>query len=240
MDKILIFNWKMSPITLKEAVALARVSDKKNIIIAPPFIFLEKIRGIIRKADLGAQDLFWEDQGAFTGGVSAKQLKNINVEYVLVGHSERRHKIGESDEMVAKKMETAVKNKLTPILCIGETKMEKDAGMKEQVLERQLSSALSCFGNRTLGNGYVLIAYEPVWSIGTGEPESPDSALKTALYIKSLLFGHYKLNAKVLYGGSVNSHNLKNYLNYGEIDGALVGGASLKKDEIKKMISIIK
>lgn len=227
----------MNPQTLKEVVFLAKASDRKGIIIAAPFIFLEKICSLVKRAKLSAQDLFYEERGAFTGEISAGQLKNIGVDYVIVGHSERR-KLGETDDIIAGKMEAAVKSKLTPILCIGETTAEKEKGLKEEVLSRQIRAVLSRLKNQRIKN--LFIAYEPTWAIGTGNPEAPESALTTILYIKSLVMNAYNLLPIVFYGGSVDSKNIENYIKYKEIDGALVGGASLKKDEIKKMISLLK
>jgi len=243
MAKLLIFNWKMNPSALEEALFLAMESDYKNAVVDPPFPFIEEVSKVLKKAKLGAQDLFWEERGAFTGEVSAKELKSVGVKYVIIGHSERRHKLGETDEMIAKKLKAAVDAGLIPILCIGETKKEKDAGQREAVIKRQLTKGLSLvIGHKSL-NRSLLVAYEPVWAIGTGDPETPESAFGTIKYIKSLfktLYPKpYTLNPKVLYGGSVNSQNLMDYLQYKEIDGALVGGASLKKEEVQKMMKLI-
>jgi triosephosphate isomerase (TIM) len=221
MEKILIFNWKMNPSTLREAVSLAKASDFDDVVVAPPFTFLEKVGNLLKKSELGAQDLFWEDKGAFTGEVSAKELKSVGVKYVIIGHSERRHKFDETDEMVAKKMKAAAENGLISVLCVGETALRIGLSQLSNVKGKSL-----------------IVAYEPVWAIGTGNPESPESALETIRYIKSMVSGKWSFTPKVLYGGSVNSKNLKNYLQYKEVDGALVGGASLKKDEIKKVVKI--
>jgi len=242
MSKLLILNWKMNPETLKKAIALARASDFKNAVVAPPFTFLEEAEKVLKKAELGAQDLFWEEKGAFTGEVSAKELKNAGVKYVIIGHSERRHKLGETDEMIAKKLKAAVKNGLTPVLCVGETKKEKDAGKKEEVLNSQLKIGLSPLTQSSkLKAQSLLIAYEPVWAIGTGDPETPESALETIKFIKTILNSKFHiLNLKVLYGGSVNSKNLADYLKFKEINGVLVGSASLNKDEVRKMAALLK
>ncbi len=240
MAKLLAFNWKMNPAKLNEALDLAKASDYKNVVVIPPFPFIEEAAKILKKAELGAQDIFGGDLsagGAFTGEVSAEELKNLGVRYVIVGHSERRHKLGESDEAVAMKLKAVIAGGLIPILCVGETKAEKDSGQRESVLERQLKTALSLCPKPYALN--PIIAYEPVWAIGTGEPETPESALKTINYIKKLLQNNdKKLQIKVLYGGSVNSQNIGDYLRYKEIDGALVGGASLKKEEVKKMVEL--
>lgn len=231
----------MNPATLEEALFLAMESDYKDVVVAPPFPFIEEVGKILKKAELGAQDLFWEDKGAFTGEVSAKELKSIGVKYVIIGHSERRHKLGETDEMIAKKLKAAADNGLIPVLCVGETKAEKDAVKKEAVIKRQLEKGLSLIGQKSkVKSQMLLIAYEPVWAIGTGDPETPESALKTINYIKKLLKTTDKsLQIKVLYGGSVNSQNLGDYLKYKEVEGALVGGASLKKEEVQKMVKLI-
>ena len=241
MSKLLIFNWKMRIDTLREAKGLARASDYKNAVVAPPFPFVEEIGKVLKKAKLAAQDLFWEVGGAFTGEVSAKELKSIGVKYEIVGHSERRHKLGETDVMIAKKLKTAVEAGLIPVLCVGETKPEKASGLKEQVIKRQLNSGLSLLKPKTLKLKPIIVAYEPVWAIGTGEPEPPESALETIKFIKRNLKTYKLINlrTKVLYGGSVNSLVLKDYLKYKEIDGALVGGASLRKKEVQKMVKCL-
>ncbi|MBI4992069.1 MAG: triose-phosphate isomerase [Candidatus Harrisonbacteria bacterium] len=239
MTKLLILNWKMNPATLKEALSLAKASDYKNVVVAPPFPFLEEVGKVLKKSRLGAQDLFYEEKGAFTGEVSAKELKSVRVKYVIIGHSERRHKFDETDEMVAKKMKAAAENKLIPVLCVGETIEEKNAGKKEAVIERQLKIGLFLYPRPYTLNPFI-VAYEPVWAIGTGNPETPESALETIKYIRKILNAKpYTLNPKILYGGSVDSRNLRDYLKYKEVDGALVGGASLKKEEVKKMISYV-
>ena len=239
MSKLLIFNWKMNPATLKEAVVLAKASDFKNAVVAPPFPFLEEVGKVLKKSLLGAQDLFYEEKGAFTGEVSAKELKSVGVKCVIIGHSERRHKFDETDEMVSKKMKAVADNKLIPVFCVGETIEEKNAGRKEAVIERQLKIGLSLYPKPYTLNPFI-VAYEPVWAIGTGEPEAPVSALKIIQFIKKILSTFdFPLSTKVLYGGSVDSQNLNSYIQYKEVDGALIGGASLKKEEIKKLIKLV-
>lgn len=239
MAKLLIFNWKMNPATPGEASVLAQASDYENVVVAPPFPFLETVADVLIKAKLGAQDLFWEAAGAFTGEVSAQELKNIGTSHVIVGHSERRHKLGESDEVVAKKMKAAIDAGLIPILCVGETKEQRENGNWQSVIEGQLNSAISQFEIPPLKFNF-LIAYEPVWAIGTGDPETPEHAAETIGFIKKIL-SNWKLeiSTKILYGGSVDSRNLKNFLQRKEIDGALVGGASLKIEEVEKMVKML-
>ncbi|OGY67885.1 MAG: triose-phosphate isomerase [Candidatus Harrisonbacteria bacterium RIFCSPLOWO2_02_FULL_45_10c] len=238
MKKLIVFNWKMNPETVKEAVDLAKASDSGSVVVAPPFPFLEEVAKHLKKAKLGAQDLFWEAKGAFTGEVSARELKDLCVQYVIIGHSERRRVLGETDEVVAKKLKAAAENGLIPVLCVGETVAEKKEKKTEAVIRRQLEKGLSSIISYKPPVNQLLIAYEPVWAIGTGNPETPESALETIKYIKSLVVSHWP-SVRVLYGGSVNSKNLMDYIHYKEIAGALVGGASLKKDEVKKIISLI-
>lgn len=244
MAKILVFNWKMNPKKIGEALELARASDCAGVVVAPPFLFIEEVGKALKRAKLGAQDLFWEnppeDKGAATGEVSGVELKSIGVDFVIVGHSERRQRLGETDAIVAKKFAAARDAGLMPILCVGETAEEKKAGQKEEVIKRQIDVGLSiAFQSGKLDAEKFLVAYEPVWAIGTGRPETPESAAKTITYIGKFILKHYKIKPRILYGGSVDSQNLDNYLEYKEVDGALIGGASLKKEEIKKLVALI-
>lgn len=227
-NKLVVFNWKMNPETLESAIDMAKKSDHKNIVIASPFVFIEEVGKIIKKAELGAQDLFYKDakSGSFTGEISASELTNLGVKYVIIGHSERRA-MGESNEIISKKIKTAFDSGLVPILCVGESLGEHEAGKTKDIIQNQLNSALSNFQSSTL-NLKLIIAYEPIWAIGSGNPETPESALETIKFIKSILDSKfYILNSRVLYGGSVNPKNIDTFLKYKEIDGVLVGGASL-------------
>ena len=197
MRKIIIANWKMNPDSTGRATKLAEESDIEGLVICPPFPFLKVAGKVIKKAELGAQDLFWEEEGPYTGEVSGAQLKDLGVEYVIIGHSERR-KLGETDEMAAKKIVAAVKTGLTPILCVGESKKERASGKTKEVLEKEVRIDLS------------------------------------------LVASGYTLNPIIIYGGSVNSKNAKDFLKRKEIEGALVGGASLDAEEIKKIVEISK
>ena len=239
--KILVFNWKMNPEKLDEALVLAKESDAAGVVVAAPFIFLEEAAKILKSAELSAQDVSRENseinKGAYTGEISALELKNLGVKYVIIGHSERR-KLGDTDEIIAKKIKSAVDGGLIPILCVGETKEEKNSGRTEEIIGRQLKTALLTFNLKPLTFN-LIVAYEPVWAIGTGDPETPENALKAIKFIKKMLLTFdFRLSTKVLYGGSVTSQNLADYIKYKEIDGVLVGGASLNKEEIKKMIKI--
>ncbi|MDP2855949.1 MAG: triose-phosphate isomerase [bacterium] len=243
MKKLVIANFKMNPATADEASDLAqfysgKVKGLENVefVAALPFIFLSDVlkKGIAA----AAQNCFHKDVGAYTGEVSPLALKNLGVQYVIIGHSERR-RMGETDEIIGKKLQAAARNGLIPILCVGETQEEKEAGQKEAVLEWQISQAL---GNWKLEirNFQLVIAYEPVWAIGTGLVCDPDEASKTMEFIEETI-GNWKLgirNLTLIYGGSVDANNIKGFLVKQNISGALVGGASLKKDEFVKILEI--
>ncbi len=234
--KTIIANWKLNPASLAEAIKLAKESDVEGLIICPPFPFLEEVAKVIKKAALGAQDLFWEEKGAFTGEVSGTQLKEDGAQYVIIGHSERRQNLGETDEMVAKKIAAALKDGFTPILCVGETRAERDKNKTKEVVEREIRVGLSRAFSEPKS---LIVAYEPVWAIGTGTPDTPENMLEMVNFIKGLLrtIGS-KLAVSIIYGGSVKSDNAEKFLKYKEIEGALVGGASLKGEEIKKIVEI--
>lgn len=234
MPKLIVANWKMNPGSLKEAKKLAKESDVGGLVVCPPFPFLEEVGGELKKAELGAQDLFWEEKGAYTGEVSALQLKDAGVKYVIIGHSERRQNLGETDEMIAKKMEMAVATGLRPILCVGETKNEHAAGKANAVVIQQLKKDLSLIRNWQLEIRNLIVAYEPIWAIGTGTPDDPGNTVKMVELIREIAGPE----TQVLYGGSVTAANAENFLKHKEIAGALVGGASLKSEEIKKIVKI--
>jgi len=248
---LIIANWKMNPSSLAEANQLFNSIKKgiKNIkgaeiVICPPFVYLLEFLSRWRKSQvmLGAQDCFWEEKGAFTGEVSATMLKNLDCQYVIIGHSERR-KLGESDEMINKKMKAAIKAELNPILCIGETEKERKEGKTFEVLRRQLKKGLKTIGNwkprtRTssvrgrLEIGNLVIAYEPVWAIGTGNFCPVQEAEKVLIFLKKLL----REKIKILYGGSVNSQNARDYIKKAFFQGLLVGGSSLNPQEFIEIV----
>lgn len=230
MGKIIVANWKLNPATEAEAEKLAKESDAEGLIICPPFPFLGAVAKVIKKAKLGAQDLFWEESGAYTGEVSGTQLKDFCVEYVIIGHSDRR-KLGETNEMVAKKIAAALKDGLKPILCVGETRAERDSGKAKEVVEREVSIGLSLANNLKLKTKNLIVAYEPIWAIGTGNPDTPENMLEMVRLIGG---------DRMIYGGSVTSENAEEFLKHKEIYGALVGAASLDSKEIKKIVEIAK
>jgi triosephosphate isomerase len=246
MKSIIVANWKMNPQSLNEAKKLfnsvknwiKRNSDilqNVRIIICPPFVYLSNIalsnfQHQTSNISLGAQDLFWEEKGAFTGEISPRMLKNLGVEYVIVGHSERRKILGETDEMINKKLKAAIKAKLKPILCIGEKRREVGSRKYEEI-KNQLKKALKGIPNSFFQlPDSLIIAYEPVWAIGTGNPCKPEDAKEVLLFLRKIL------KFPILYGGSVKSKIAKDYIEVA-FDGLLVGGASLNP---KEFIEIIK
>ena len=243
--KTIVANFKMNPATSEKAeqlLILYKEESKKNqnvnLIVAPPFLFLEMAKNL--NLQLAAQNCFYEDEGAFTGEISPLMLKNFGVQYVILGHSERRQ-LGETNEIISKKVRAAIQNHLTPILCIGETQQERQAGETEIVLKNQLEQALSSNINYLKQMSSLFIAYEPVWAIGTGDFCNPVEANQILKFIKDIIVSNFECrNADLilLYGGSVDSKNINNFLKQVEINGALVGGASLKKEELAKIITI--
>ena len=236
MKLLIVANWKCNPTTIAEAKKLLGEMVKSigktenNVVICPPFLYLPELIDFVRKeADLsriefGAQDCFWVESGPYTGEVSPSILKDSGVKYVIIGHSERRIHFNETDEMINKKLKSALSVGLIPILCIG----EKGGEIVNQVIENQLNQDLDGITEKELNE--IIIAYEPVWAIGTGDFCEPAKAAETLKFIKS------KIKNKLLYGGSVTSKISRDYIDVG-YDGLLVGGASLKADEF---ISIVK
>lgn len=238
-------NWKMNPLTLNEAEVLfnsikKQTKREKNteIVICPPFIYLANIKKLLNSnIKLGAQDCFLQEKGAFTGEVSPKMLKNIGCNYVILGHSERRTKMEEKDEIILEKLKSALKFNLNPILCIGERKEEKKEGDTFEVLREQIKNSIGKLSNSKARD--VIIAYEPVWAIGTGDNCPPNEAMTVLMFIKKQLMKIISKKAAeknlILYGGSVNSNNAKCYMEAG-FDGLLVGGSSLKPGDFAKII----
>lgn len=218
MKKLIVANWKCNPSTLAEAKKLFNRVKKTNAIICAPFIYLPELKS----NNLCAQNCHWEESGPYTGEASPKMLKDLGVRYVIIGHSERRIHFKETDEMINKKLKAALKAGLIPILCIGEKKGEN----ANQIIKNQLKRDLDGISEKDQKK--IIIAYEPVWAIGTGDFCEPSKAQQALKFIKS------KFNSKVLYGGSVNSKIAKDYLRVG-FNGLLVGGASLKADEFIKI-----
>ena len=243
MKKTLIANWKMH-MTIGDAESyLASLSVVTNIDIriAPPYTFLASIRDHAERVGvtLGGQNMCEFKEGAYTGEVSATQLKDAGAKFVILGHSERRHKFGETNKMIENKIETAVVEGLKFVLCVGETKEEKDLGKGHEVVINQLQSALSALSGQNLIES--TIAYEPVWAIGSGTPATKNEIEKMHTIIREELKTMFKEDGKnvpILYGGSVSPENLPDFLSQDNVDGALVGGASLDPENFNQMIDI--
>lgn len=234
-EVLLAGNWKMNK-TISESIELAAclkqsISGSSKVIIFPPFTALTSVYDVIKegKIELGAQNMYFEEYGSFTGEVSPLLLADVGVRYVILGHSERRHIFGEDDILINKKVKAALKNDLRPILCVGETLVERQEGLTENVIERQLIGGLDSIMNAAALK--VIVAYEPVWAIGTGINAKPEEANSVHKFIRNLLNKNYGENlgeeVTILYGGSINSGNIEELGRMEEIDGGLVGGASL-------------
>ncbi len=236
-------NWKMNT-TATEAEQLVfemlekldRIEGMEKV-LCPPFVSLVAVNMMLRGSSikLGAQNMYFEPEGAYTGEISPLMLSEL-CEFVILGHSERRWYFGETDEIVNKKVKAALANKLKPILCVGERLAENEAGKTEEVVNKQVTAALN--GIEPVSD--LVIAYEPVWAIGTGKAASGEQAAATIQFIRDVLA---KLRNKsiaqdlrILYGGSVTSANIAEFISYPEIDGALVGGASLKAEEFVSIV----
>ncbi len=232
-------NWKMYK-TIKEAVELAGsltdalASEKKKVMIAPPFTALAAVHEVLKDSNilLGAQNMGPAVEGAHTGEISVKMLKDVGVSVVILGHSERRHVYKEPDRLINEKVKLALSNRMEVILCVGETLKEREDGITENVVENQLINGLNGLQEKQLDS--IVIAYEPVWAIGTGKTAMPEDADKMHRYIRKILekrFSKKTAESMVIqYGGSVKQGNVRELMNMENIDGALVGGASLKAE----------
>lgn len=239
-------NWKMNKniIETGELVKAIRDENEKTdkaveILVCPPFTSLETATAAIEDSEikLGAQNFHYEEKGAFTGEISASMLQSANCKYVILGHSERRKVFGEDDHLINKKVLAALKNSLKPILCIGETLEERENDLTFNVLERQLKLALNDVKQSDLEN--ITIAYEPVWAIGTGVSASPEQADEVHNWLRTFLlekYGSHTKNIKLLYGGSLKPENAKDLLKLTNINGGLIGGASLDAEKFNSVI----
>ncbi|MDD4901309.1 MAG: triose-phosphate isomerase [Patescibacteria group bacterium] len=249
--KIIIANWKMN-LSLGETKVLAKKFVKKftgfkdgEVAICPTTIALSEVAKILKDGRLkfGAQNVFWEDNGSYTGETSISSLLEIGCQYVILGHSERRAYLLENYEMIHKKVMAVIKTeKLTPVVCIGESWKERETDRRDFVLVEQLWQALS--GVNVFGSQRIVIAYEPIWAIGTGTAIRPDEAEYAHKIIKLALndmFGMQVVsnNFRIIYGGSINPKNVKGFTDLENMDGLLVGGASLKVDDFYKVVKEI-
>jgi len=240
-------NWKMHK-TVPEAVELVRelkelvkdVTDR-DILVCPPFTALYPVSQELKGSNiyLGGQNMFYEEEGAFTGEISPLMLKDVGCRFVILGHSERRHIFKEDDRLINKKVLSAVEHGLTPILCVGETLQERESGRTKEVVKKQVVEGLK---GLTPESEFV-IAYEPVWAIGTGRTATPELAQEVHEFIRNTLkelFGSEKAETvRILYGGSVKPNNAAGLLKMPDIDGALVGGASLKAESFSQIVKAL-
>ncbi len=238
-------NWKMnmladSSANLAKELAENLPNGNVEVAICPPFVYLTTVKQAINSSQikLGAQNAYFEPKGAFTGEISCQMLKDVGCEYVILGHSERRHILGEDNVIINKKIISAIETGLKPILCVGELLEERDAGKTEDVIRVQLQEGLANLDAQALEN--LVIAYEPVWAIGTGRTATPEQAQDVHKFIRNWLsekFGQdFADNCVIQYGGSVKANNAESLMSQPDVDGALVGGASLKADEFVKII----
>jgi triosephosphate isomerase len=237
-------NWKMHGSRAENADLVRHLLDRlqpgarAEVLLCPPFVYLWETGRLLKDTDvaLGAQSLCAEAQGAFTGEVSGTMLRDVGCRYVLVGHSERRQLYGETDALVARKFVAAQAQGLVPVLCVGETLEEREGGQTAAVVARQLDAVLAVSGVGSLAK--AVIAYEPVWAIGTGRTASPEQAQEVHAMIRARvagLDGTIAASVRILYGGSVKASNARELFAMADIDGGLVGGASLKADEFAQI-----
>lgn len=239
---IMAGNWKMFK-TEHEAIDFAKnikgqVSDvsDRTILICPPAPVISKMHDVLADSNiaLGGENMFWEDEGAYTGEVSGPMLKAVGCKYVIIGHSERRQYFGETDATVNKKLFAALKHKLIPVVCIGEKLADREANKTFDVLKAQIAGSFANVTNEQWNN--IVIAYEPVWAIGTGKTASPEQAQEVHKFVRGLLPKEVAEKVRILYGGSVKPANVKELMAQPDIDGGLVGGASLKVDSFVQLI----
>ena len=241
-------NWKMN-MNSQTSVELARsiasgsvetAGQNVTVAVCPPFVYLQAVSKALSSSNIavGAQDIYFEPAGAFTGEISASMLKDVGCSYCICGHSERRHVLGESDELINRKVTAAIAGGLLPILCVGELIEERQASKTNEVVTRQVKEGLASLSAEKLQA--VTIAYEPVWAIGTGLTAMPEQAQEVHDFIRKLLAQMYDDKSaeeiRILYGGSVKPGNAADLMNQKDIDGSLVGGASLKADDFLAII----
>ena len=245
MRRILIAgNWKMHN-DVNQSISLAKELKSSllditevDILVCPTYTALKSIADICKDSNIlvGAQNMYFEDQGAFTGEISAQMISSTGASHVLLGHSERRHVFGETNEEIAKKLHKAIEKGLIPVLCIGELLQERENGKMKEVLVEQLSTTLKNIKNPLK----VILAYEPVWAIGTGLTASPQQAQDAHKFIRNWIVKTFDKNIAekmtILYGGSVKPNNIADLISCEDVDGALVGGASLKSDSFSQLI----
>ena len=246
--KIIAGNWKMNMLPNEAMSFITELEPhvknvKCEIILCVPFIdlFYSLLTAQNTNIKIGAQNMHWEEAGAYTGEIAPNMLKCINVEYVIIGHSERRQYFAETDETVNKKIKAALKHELKPILCVGETLKQRELGLEEEIIKQQIIGALEGITKEQIEK--IVVAYEPIWAIGTGKVATKNDANNMIKLIRKEIESLYNKetanNVSILYGGSVNKNNSKELFETSDIDGALVGGASLKVSEFNEIIKNI-
>ncbi len=230
MEKLIVANLKMN-FSLSDAINYKGSINKKysNLIICPPYVYIDKMKS--ENYDIGSQDGYYKDKGAYTGEVSFSQLKSLGVQYSIIGHSERRHILGESNQIVKEKFDSCINNQIIPILCVGETKEERDNNQVNEVIMNQIDTIF----NNIEGHITCIIAYEPVWAIGTSITPSLKEIEDVHIYIKNIM-SKYNVEYRILYGGGVNLSNINEFSKSNMIDGFLIGSASLDPLNLEKMI----
>lgn len=243
---LIVGNWKMNGNHLEAIQMVQKTSyrlepadyEAVEVVIAPPFTSLRSVQIVLDQdripIRLGAQDVHWADKGAFTGEISPSMLARMAVSYVIVGHSERRTHFGETDQTVNKKAHAVIAAEMTPIVCVGESLEQREAGEAEQVVGSQMTGSTKGL------DGEFVVAYEPIWAIGTGRNALPDDAGLMSKIIRTQLLDQFDseraANTRILYGGSVNAVNIKDFMAKSDVDGALVGGASLDPDQFAAIV----
>ncbi len=245
---IIAGNWKMYK-TIPEAIELANglkrelydlEAEEIDIVLCPPFTCLSEVGEVVINSNiqLGAQDVYWQEEGAFTGEISPKMLKDAGCKFVIIGHSERRQYFSETNEAVNKKIKAALASELTPIMCVGETLSEREKNLTFKVLDDHLQNGLKDISEKDALR--IVIAYEPVWAIGTGKTATPDQAQEAQKYIRGLLLKMYNKDVaesiRIQYGGSVKPDNIAELMKQPDVDGGLVGGASLTIESFAKIV----
>ena len=243
---IIAGNWKLNKTNL-EAIDLVTLLKRDlsdindiDIVVCPPFTALSDVNDVLSESNigLGAQNLYWEESGAFTGEISAPMIKSAGARYLIIGHSERRQFFGETDQTVNKKVKAALKTELIPIVCIGETLKEREQNKTFEIIKTQFSDSLAGFTKNEIET--MVIAYEPVWAIGTGKTATPQQAQEVHKFIRDLLIKKYgqatAVRVRIQYGGSVKPDNIAELMSQEDIDGALVGGASLQHESFVKIV----
>ncbi len=245
---ILAGNWKMHNL-IEESVSLASCVNEKSsslpidVIVFPAFTALSSVSSLLKgkKVKVGAQNMYFEEEGAFTGEVSPNMIKDAGASYVILGHSERRNIFKEDNELIGKKVVSAIQHNLNVVLCVGEKLEEREKGLTEKIIEEEIKTNLSAVSKEDLDK--IIIAYEPIWAIGTGVSAKPEQAEEVHKFIRSLLNSIYGNgvgeNMTVLYGGSVKPANIESLAKMPDIDGGLVGGASLKCGDFVKIGEVL-